>query len=121
MKISLFIVVAQATVFSSCSQNNLFGPGYSWDLFKNTPNWNLAKAVANEDTTHIYAIIHSGHADINLQEPKFGRTLLMLAVGNDKEISTSALLKLGADVNLRDDRDDQAIHEAVAYISLKKH
>lgn len=113
--------MTQIMVFSSCSQGDSFGPGYSWDLFKNTPSSDLAKAVETEDTSEIYAIINKGNVDINFQEPKFGRTLLMLAVGNDKEISTNALLKMGADVNLRDKRDDQAIHEAVAYINLKSH
>lgn len=108
-------------MFSSCSQNNTLGPGYSWELFKNTPTWDLAKAVAKQDTAEIYSIIKKGNANINFQEPKFKRTLLMLAVGNDKYLSTMALLKMGADVNVRDTRDDQAIHEAISYINLKEH
>jgi len=122
MKKYFLIVITNTIILSSCSQDSTFlGPGYRWDLFKNTPNWDLAKAVAKEDTAEIYAIVKSGKAEINLQEPKFGRTLLMLAVGNDKELSTAALLKMEADVKLRDKRDYQAIHEAVAYIDLRKN
>jgi hypothetical protein len=117
-----FLCLTNLIILCSCSQDNTFlGPGYRWDLFENTIDWDLAKAVAKEDTAEIYTIIKNGIADINLQEPKFGRTLLMLAVGNDKELSTAELLKMGADIKLRDQRDDQAIHEAVAYINLRKH
>ena len=45
----------------------------------------------------------------------------MLAVGNDKAFSTGALLKVRADVNIRDSSDDQAIHEAATDIPLRKH
>ena len=123
MKIHIFVwTITNLIVFSSCSQNSsMLAPGYRWDLFKNTPNWDLAKAVAKQDTGEIFKIIRKGKVDLNLQESKFQRTLLMLAVGNDKVMSTTALLKMGADVKLRDLRDDQAIHEAVAHLDLKRH
>src|SRR4051812_19646657 len=94
-KLFLIMFIINAIILSSCSQSTSLGPGYEWDLFKNTPNWRLAKAVAKEDTNEIYSIIKGGNVNLNLQETKFGRTLLMLAVGNDKEFSTAALLKMG--------------------------
>lgn len=106
---------------SSCSQDEGLGPGYKWELFKNTPNWDLAIAIKKEDTTAIFEIVKQKKIDLNLQEPKFGRTLLMLAVGNDKFYSTQALITSGADLSVRDSSGDQAIHESVKFISLRKN
>ncbi len=116
-----FILILALISLSSCSQNDGLAPGYRWELFKNTPNWELAKAIKQEDTVAILEIVKQKEININLQEPKFGRTLLMLAVGNDKFYSTQALIKAGADLNIRDSAGDQAIHEAVRFISLRKN
>jgi ankyrin repeat protein len=105
--------------FVGCSQN--FGPGYSFELFKNTSNWDLAKAVENENEKEIKRLIKDGNANINLQESKFGRTLLHLAVGNDKLISTEILLQEGADLNLKDSEGYTAIQEATRSINFKKN
>jgi hypothetical protein len=77
--------------------------------------------VAREDTAKLQKLLNTGKYIINLQEAKFGNTLLMLAVSNDKPNSVEVLLKNGANVHLRDLRDDQVIHQAVQYINLKKH
>lgn len=119
-KYLVIITMLQLAFFVSCSQSSS-GPGYNWSLFNNTINEQLAKAVAIQDTTSIFRLIKEKKGNINFQEERFGRSLLMLAVGNDLEKSTSALLKAGAKVDLRDSRDDQAIHEAVVSIDLKKH
>jgi uncharacterized protein len=119
-KIMIFLLILNLIVLISCSQDSL-EPGYRWELFKNTSNWPLAKAVEKEDTAKIFEISRDRKININLQEPKFGKTLLMLAVGNDKKKSTEALLKAGANVSIRDFNDEDAIHEATQYINLKKH
>ena len=116
-----FILILILGCLSSCSQNDGLAPGYKWELFKNTPNWELAKAIKQEDTVAILEIVKQKEININLQEPKFGRTLLMLAVGNDKFYSTQALIAARADLNIRDSSGDQAIHEAVRFISLRKN
>lgn len=124
MKQALLIwSIIQSITLTSCSQNadSSLGPGYKWELFKATSNWELAKAVAAQDTDKIHAIIREGRVDVNLQEPRFGSTLLFLAVGNDKEMSTEALLNEGANVNIRDSTGSQAIHESVKFIHLKKN
>lgn len=45
----------------------------------------------------------------------------MLAVANDKQISTEALLRAGAKVDVRDSMKNEAIHEATAFIAFNSH
>lgn len=116
--ILIFIISCTAM---ACSQNQKLGPGYQFDLFKNTPNWELAKAVDIEDTVAIKKLIKDDSLDINLQEPRFGNTLLCLAVENDKLISTKALLEMGANLNIANFEKYKPIHEATRFISLKKN
>jgi len=71
-------------------------------LFRNTPIWNLAKAVDNEDTNKIYIFVKDKGIPIDFQEPKFGQTLLIWATYCGRERAVEALLKLGADPNLQD-------------------
>ena len=119
MKILNILMVLFLTFNTGCSQN--FGPGYSFDLFKNTPNWHLAQAVEKEDSNRIKRIIKGEAIDINFQEPKFGSTLLKLAVGTDKLISTKILLEEGANLNIRDYENYTPILEATKFIDLKKN
>ena len=119
MKFFLIIMIFFCYLNSGCSQN--FGPGYSFELFKNTPNWELAKAVKNENEKEIIKLIKQKKVDINLQEPHFGNTLLLLAIGNDKLIATKVLLEAGADVNIADAENNKPIHEATRFINLKKN
>ena len=95
-----------SSFLSSCSQDDGLGPGYKWELFENAPNWNLAKAIKQQDTAAIFEIVKQKKIDLNLQEPTFGRTLLILAVGNDKFYSTQALIIAGADLGIRDSSGD---------------
>ncbi len=106
---------------SSCAQRSGFGEAYQFSLFNNTPNEKLAEAVKNEEVETIKRLAESGKYDLNFQEPRFGRTLLMLAVGNDKLNSVKALLKEKADVNKRDSFNLSPILEATKYIPLKKN
>lgn len=71
-------------------------------LFQNTPAWQLAKAVEDQDTLKIREEILNNKIDPNYQEPKYGGRLLMFAVFNNQYVSTQTLLSLGADPNLRD-------------------
>ncbi|HEY4876955.1 MAG TPA: ankyrin repeat domain-containing protein [Puia sp.] len=106
--------------FNNTGSQNL-GRGYQFSLFKNTPNWELAKAVEKEDANEINLLLKTGNYNINLQEPKFGTTLLMLAIGNDKYESTKSLLENGASVNIKDSFQTSPIFEASKFIELKKN
>lgn len=88
------------------------GPGYRFELFDSTANSVLAKAVAQEDTNEIQKIVNKGDINVDFKEPKFGRTLLLLAIGNNKIYSTRALLNAGANIGIRDNDNNAPINEA---------
>ncbi len=71
-------------------------------LFQHTPAWELAKAVQDEEVDAIEEEVTKQAVDPNFREPKYGGTLLMLAIYNAKYRSTKTLLALGADPNLGD-------------------
>ncbi|MNT02471.1 Ankyrin repeats (3 copies) [compost metagenome] len=73
--------------------------GNDYRLFQQTPVWNLAKAVQDENLKEIKRIIVNEKVDINYSEPKYGNTLLILTVENQHYRSCKTLLELGADPN----------------------
>jgi ankyrin repeat protein len=75
-------------------------PGFDFSLFRNTPAALLARAVESEDTASIHKYVLANTSLLNYQEEKFGNSLLALAVVNNKKLSVSSLLDLGADPNL---------------------
>ena len=88
--------------------------GRDYRLFQNTPAWELAKAVQDEDVKKITEIVVQEPNLINYQEPKFGSTLLMLTVMNQQLKPFQTLLEREADVNIHDTYDGtSAIIEAV--------
>ena len=98
-------------------------PGLRFELMKDTPVWELAMAVKNEDVDRINELIQEKHLDVNYQEhkSKIATTLLHLAVGNDKLLSVEALLKNGARQNIRDSGGEYPIHYIVCMIIPHKH
>jgi hypothetical protein len=112
----LFIII----IFSGCNQD--YGPGYQFDLFKSTKNWELAKAVEKENAQQIQSIIGEDNSvNVNLQESLYGNTLLHLAIGNDKLLSTKILLQNGADLNIADSFGLFPLHEAASLIGSRKN
>jgi len=73
--------------------------GNDYRLFQDTPAWILAKAVEDEDISKIKEEITEKKINIDFQEPRFGNSLLMLAIGNNQYKTAEELLKLGADPN----------------------
>lgn len=98
--IIFFIFLSCNDTNKSIKTNNLKGNDY--DLFKNTPVWELSKFVKEEDTLNIVKEVKKSKLNIDFQEPKFGNTLLMLAINNSQYNSVKTLLKLGADPNKPD-------------------
>ena len=79
--------------------------GRDYRLFQNTPAWELAKAVEDENTKKIDKIVSENPEIINYQESKYGNTLLMLTIMNQQLKPFKALLKRGADVNIHNTFD----------------
>lgn len=107
----------------SCSNINRDKPvdkqdltGGDYRLFQNTPAWELAKAVQDEDEKKINEIVLKDPKLINYQEPKFGNTLLMLTIMNQQIKPFRYLLENKADVNIHNTFDGtSAIIEACSF------
>ena len=96
-------------------RSNLAGDDYR--LFQDTPAWQLAKAVQNEDERKINELVAKDPKLIDYQEPKYGNTLLMLTIKNQQMRSFKTLLADKADVNIHDTYDGtSALIEACSHI-----
>lgn len=71
-------------------------------LFQETPAWELAKAVEDENEQGIYEILKGEPNMVNYQCPRYGETVLHLAASHHKLKSIECLLKSNADINIRD-------------------
>eukprot|EP01137_Pigoraptor_chileana_P017363 Opistho-2@75329 len=80
-------------------KSKLFGHDYR--LFQGSSVWGLAKAVDVGDEQAITEAIKNGQ-DPNMAEPRFGNTLLMMAISNDNYPAVETLLKHSADPNKKD-------------------
>lgn len=69
-------------------------------IYKDTPAWKLALAVKSENKKKIENIVEKEPQLLNYQDPKYGATLLLWSVGNEKYKSAETLLKCGADPNI---------------------
>lgn len=85
------------------SMENLFtsaDPSISINIFKDTPAWELAKAVNSQNIKKINQICSEHKELINYREPLYGTSLLYWAIGSSKYNSAEILLKNGADPDL---------------------
>jgi len=69
-------------------------------IYKDTPAWELALAVKKQNIRKIERLVRNKPNLLNYQEPKYGATLLLWAVGMEKYRSAETLLKCGADPNI---------------------
>lgn len=81
-------------------KNKLLGADYR--LFQDTPAWELAKAVWDNDVEKIDEEVKKNPEILNYQESKYGNTLLHLSIFNDNYKGFKTLLKLGANPNVAD-------------------
>ncbi len=96
----LFLLAACRNREDAVDKNKLLGNDYR--LFQGTPAWQLAKAVWDEDVEEIKTIVGKGEIAVDYPEPRFGQSLLMLAVMNEQYEACKALLELRADPNRHD-------------------
>lgn len=119
MKVMIIKIVFSCLLLS-CSNINRDKPvdkhgltGSDYRLFQNTPAWDLAKAVQDEDEKKINEIVSKDPKLINYQESKFGNTLLILTITNQQIKPFKYLLEKRADVNIHNTFDGtSAIIEA---------
>lgn len=74
--------------------------GFEFDNFKNTPLWELAKAVKDNDADLIKELMKSNKLYIDFKEPINQQTLLTLAIVNEKKEAFMILLNMGANPNM---------------------
>lgn len=70
------------------------------NIFKETPVWELAQAVDENDASAIEKILKTEADIVDFQDEKYGATVLLWSIGMDKYASAEALLKCGADPNI---------------------
>ncbi len=70
------------------------------NIFKDTPVWELAVAVKEQNTAAIEKIAKDKPELLNYQDSKYKVTLLIWAIGMEKYNSAEALLQCGADPNI---------------------
>ena len=100
MKIkSMIIYICILYLCNSC-MFNLEEERYSFDNFQNTPLWELAKCVRNDDAEKVREILNSQTLNIDYKEPNYHHTLLALAIQNNKKNAFKGLLKAKANPNL---------------------
>lgn len=95
----IFVLLFGILLLHSCNTTNYL-PGFDFKLFSNSPVNKLAKAVEKEDVKKINELLKDKSINVDYKEPKFGHTLLMLAVANNKTQSVEALLRNNANPNL---------------------
>jgi hypothetical protein len=103
--LQIIFIMAITLVLSSCELiSNVAGQGEykvtNISIYKNTPAWELALAVKGQKTKTIEKIVKDKPELLNYQDPKYGVTLLLWAVGMEKYKSAEMLLKCGADPNI---------------------
>ena len=76
--------------------------GADYRLFQDTPAWELAKAVWDNDIEKIDKEVKKNPKILDYQENRYGNTLLNLSVYNDNYKGFKELLKLGANPNIAD-------------------
>lgn len=97
-KLIIFVILLCFVVFFSCKREL---PGLNESLFANTQVERMAKAIGNNNLKELNTILQNESANINFQEQKYGNTILMFAVGNDRVDAIKILLKHGADPNIQ--------------------
>jgi len=97
-----------ALTIKACTphRSSNYMPGFDFNLFQNTSVSGLALAVDADDTARVRANVHMTKGNIDIQDTKFGNSLLTLAVVNNKGLAAKVLLDSGADPNLRSPKYD---------------
>jgi hypothetical protein len=97
MRVALFLMLFVLQAVSCQSDSDL--PGYMFSNFKDTPVWELAQAVNDNDGEKIKELSEKKKLDLNFEDPEYNMTLLCLSIVNNKKEAFVALIKNGADID----------------------
>ncbi|MBQ3605895.1 MAG: ankyrin repeat domain-containing protein [Muribaculaceae bacterium] len=100
-----WIIIFLTLVYNSFTEPHEYLSS-DYRIFKDTPVWDLAKAVRDADTAEITYLVQEKKIPVDYQDKKYGHTLLLLAVYNENIASVKKLLELGADPNKYEDTLD---------------
>ena len=110
MQIRFFLFGLILAVFTQCmfaSNRKLLG--YDVEIFKDTEVYKVAKYIEKGDTTSIRKFFERKPKLIDVQEPVFGFTLLSWAVFNNHLEATRTLTNLGANPNIVNVNNENAL------------
>lgn len=96
-KIILLVFFYASNIQCQVSDNP--SPGYRFSNFDDSPAYDLAIAIKQENVKTITKIISSNPELIDEKEPKYGMSLLCLSIANNKREAFKALIANGANVN----------------------
>lgn len=113
---NIFLVFFPFVFIAGCSQKSNVGMTVQdIEIFKNTPSWELVKAVEKDDFSRIKKILKKDKSLVNFQEPMFGTTVLMRAVNTEKYETAKLLLDYGADPNIVSNIGTFALFETISF------
>jgi hypothetical protein len=108
----IILIIIIVSIISGCDDRNAIrynnygikeGDVVDINIFNDSVAWDLAKAVDKQNTNRITEIAKTNPEALDYQDPKYGVTLLIWAVGTEKFNSAEALLKGGSDPNIVSD------------------
>ena len=101
-----WIIIFLTLVYNSFTEPHEYLAS-DYRIFKDTPAWDLAKAVRDADTAEITYLVQEKKIPIDFQDSIYGKSLLSLAVYHNNLKSVKKILELGADPNLYEDTINQ--------------
>lgn len=99
-----FLIPILIPLLMGCmSKGNRHPIGMSPEIFRDTPGWEAALAIMEDDTISLGRELEKNRDLRTLRDPYYGFSLLFTAVLNNRQKSTEKLLKFGFDPNLVSD------------------
>ncbi len=88
------------------------------EIYKDTPAYELAKAVKKQNVKKIKKIVSKNPELLNYQDPVYKITLVLWSVGMERYKSLKTLLELGADPNIASENVEIKMDGVVKYKAL---
>lgn len=107
----LFIII----LLASCNFNNQ-KPAYRFSNFYDTEASEVVKAIESNDIYKLRKEIELNKSIINFRDTIYETSLLSLAIINDKKEIFQELLKLGADVNIKNSKCSTPLKKTIIHL-----